>query len=175
MVADELGFLEERLSAFRGEYIGQLDKNVPKLLPAFDRVVLGGYSLDKENQLRGHPSYARVTTDSRILQGQEDINVYEALTSHLSTLQGESREAFLYGLRAALLRGKGAFENQENKTARAAQWVDSLLEDGRRIQDPGIGLLLSTEHFQIQELRGVSSGYRDIYKVMVDVVKQALK
>ena len=171
MTATQFAFLEERLSGFRGEYLEQIDRNLPDLLTTFDAQVLGGYSRETEERFKTHEGYAMVS-DCHIFTGKQDRPVYERLSSALGKLQGEARQAFLYGLRKALVTAQDFVTAQDNKMDSLQKSAEALVEAGS--PEFVSNLVLGLSHDQLMRLRGASSGYRDIYRVMVDAVRQAL-
>ncbi len=144
-------FLEERLSAFRAEYIGQIEAGLPALLEAFDSVVLEGFSEDKDSRYRQNSPRLLVE-----LHGEPDRPVYDDLTARLRTA-GSGREEFLYGLRRALVEAQGMVKG-----------IDARLNAISAMEVASLFIV------RLEDLRGVSSAYRDIYKVMVDIVRQEL-
>ena len=174
MTATQFLFLEERLSNFRGHYLPQIDRHLPELLAAFDAHVLeGGHSDEAEARFTTHPEYA-VALSSDIFRGEEDRPVYEKLSSALGKLQGEARQAFLYGLRRALVTAQTFVSGQETRMDNLQENTEVLIEAKKRVPKLALDISLSDLYDQLLRLKGASSGYRDVYRVMVDVVREAL-
>ncbi|MBI2107379.1 hypothetical protein HYT57_05335 [Candidatus Woesearchaeota archaeon] len=183
MLEEKFRFLEEPLSGFRSEYIGQLNENVPQLLDVYDAQSLGEYSEQRHNQLKSHPAYLRVMSNPVLQQGEEDRPVYENLSLDLEPLRGEAREAFLYGLRGALLIIQEYVKATEGRMVRRGNVVDDLLiqkniPEALRAEDNSLertlNMLMNTSSKDLLALRAMSSAYRDVYRVMADEVRQAL-
>ena len=176
MTATQLQFLDDRLSSFRAEYLPQIDRNLPELLAAFDAHVLeGGHSDEAEARFKTHPSYEDVIlSDPNIFRGVEDRPVYEKLSSALGKLQGEARQAFLYGLRKALVTAQTFVNGQETRMGGLQETTEALIEAKERVPKVALDISLGVLYDQGLRLRGASSGYRDVYRVMVDAVRQAL-
>ena len=121
--------------------------------------------------------YLRLSTkplDPTMFRGKEDRPIYERLSSALGKLQGEAREAFLYGLRRALLSAQAVVNGENRKTREISSETDVLVQEKDSVPKNVMGLVLFLDHAQIEKLRGVSSGYRDIYRVMVDATRASL-
>lgn len=61
----------------------------------------------------------------------------------------------------------------EERTDRWAKLTDRAPVEGRALE-PGEGMALNLFTTNLERLQGVSSAYRDLYMVMVDVVRQSL-
>lgn len=172
MSVEQFRFLEQRLSPVRAEYLNQVAGNVPELLRTFDELVLGGYSERREMQVILKKGYSAVVRDPLVFIGEEDRPVYERLSAQAKILQGEEREAFLYGLRRALLYAEALIRKEESAMARVTKDVDAVIDAKDLLPRPLMELTALATHEQLERLRGVSSGYRDVYRVMVDAVRQ---
>lgn len=185
MSEEQLKFLEMELPMARGEYLLQINANVPQLLSAYDRVALGGYSDERHVQLEKQDGYFKARLNPSLLRSEGDRSAYQELSSTLQGLKGEDREAFLYGLRRVLLIFQKQIPREEGKMRNIAQTVDLLIEqknlpealrttDSETLEE-ALKLGLGVSYNQLQRLRGGSSVYRDVYRVMVDAVRQTLQ
>lgn len=171
MTVAQLPFLEKRLSTVRSEYLPVVVRNTPELLRVFDSIVLGGYSSRREHQMMRHSGYwDAIFTRNDSFGGEEDRPLYQELSTKFASLRGEEREAFLYGLRSMLVRSQRRVKRVEGKMDKLADLTDKVVGDPQFSREHYIGVNLSLA--QLQALRGLSSGYRDIYMVMVDTIRQ---
>lgn len=180
---EQFRFLDQPLMGFRSKYLDQLEVFVPRLLPHYDELVLRGFSEERHEQLKTHLVYLGVISNPILQQGEEDRPVYEALFSILERLRGESREAFLYGLRGALLIIQKHVSAAEDRMRGTSEAVDGLLEQGSLPEalrggdsalEEALDWGMNVAQDRLQRLRAISSAYRDVYRVMADELRKAV-
>ena len=151
---------------------------MPELLDAFDTHVLGRYLEEAQARFKATAQFHDAMSVSDIFGKTKDRQVYEALSSALARLKGEDRLAFLYGLREALVTAQEVVQARGTRMSGLQEVTHDLVQESQRVHSPAANIAsnfaLSAPYDQIESLRAASSGYRDIYRVMVDQVRQAL-
>jgi hypothetical protein len=155
------------LPAHRAEFLSRIAESQPSLLEAFDTQVLGGYS--PEQAVKYERSSPAPLVDLR----QQGNTVYHELTRTVSNARGQQREEVLYRLRATLLNAQSRFEEEDSQMADLATAIDSVHpQRGDTIAENILGLGLFAAESRLRTLRTISESYRQVFEVMVDLVRE---
>lgn len=141
----DLSFSDKELPVFRGEYLPIVFENFLQVLRAFDRYAL------REQQPVLTMNY--VTE----IHGEQNRPVYEQVSHALAEASKRGkRTQFLHRLRETAVK---AYETALEED----RWTSALVGSSP--------LFPNLSDRRLESLKGVSSGLRDLYKVMADVVR----